>query len=64
MQIDFKLRGAYMKQMTPFDYSSLSSDDAREFRAAAERIKICLKRTAEDIVEIGNELLAVMVRAC
>lgn len=46
------------KQQT-FNYFALDSDVAIEARAAAERIKIRLRRTAEDIVEIGKELVEI-----
>ena len=41
---------------TGFDYGALSSETALTARAAAERIKLRLKRTVEDIIEIGREL--------
>lgn len=43
-------------QQTSFDYSALNPVVAVEARSAAERIKIRMKRTAEDIVEIGRDL--------
>ena len=46
------------KQQT-FNYFALDADVAIEARAAAERIKIRLRRTAEDIVEIGKELVEI-----
>lgn len=42
-----------------FDYAMLPVDAALNARAAAERIKLRLKRTVEDIIEIGRELTAV-----
>lgn len=42
-----------------FDYAALPVDAALNARAAAERIKLRLKRTVEDIIEIGRELTAV-----
>lgn len=42
-----------------FDYAALPVDAALTARAAAERIKLRLKRTVEDIIEIGRELTAV-----
>ncbi len=42
-----------------FDYAVLPIDAALTARAAAERIKLRLKRTVEDIIEIGRELTAV-----
>ncbi len=44
---------------TGFDYAALPVDAALNARAAAERIKLRLKRTVEDIIEIGRELTAV-----
>ena len=43
-------------QRSLFDYSALAPDVAREAMATAERIKLRLRRTAEDLVEIGREL--------
>ncbi len=48
--------------MIPFDYAGLPSEHAGEVRAAAERIKIRMKRTAEDIIEIGRDLITVKER--
>lgn len=42
-----------------FDYAALPVDAAITARAAAERIKLRLKRTVEDVIEIGRELTAV-----
>lgn len=42
-----------------FDYAALPADIALETRAAAERVKLRLKRSVEDIIEIGRELTAV-----
>lgn len=42
-----------------FDYAALPVDAALNARDAAERIKLRLKRTLEDIIEIGRELTAV-----
>ena len=42
-----------------FDYAALPSEMAFETRAAAERIKLRLKKTVEDIIEIGRELTTV-----
>lgn len=44
---------------TTFDYESLPATTAIMARTAAERIKLRLKRTVEDIIEIGRELTAV-----
>lgn len=49
-------------QATLFDYATLPSGEAVEIRAAAERIKVRLKRTAEDIIEIGRDLIAVKAK--
>ncbi|MBK9952918.1 MAG: hypothetical protein IPP10_15830 [Candidatus Competibacteraceae bacterium] len=38
-----------------FDYAALPSEMAFETRAAAERIKLRLKKTVEDIIEIGQD---------
>lgn len=40
-----------------FDYGAMPINDMLDLRASAERIKIRLKRTAEDIIEIGKELI-------
>lgn len=42
-----------------FDYAALPAATAMTARAAAERIKLRLKRTVEDIIEIGRELTEV-----
>ena len=44
-------------ELTLFDYASLPINDAMELNAIKERIKIRLKRTAEDIIEIGKDLI-------
>lgn len=44
---------------TGFDYGALPVELAVKSRAAAERIKLRLKRTVEDIIEIGRELTAI-----
>ena len=41
---------------TGFDYGTMPVELAVKSRAAAERIKLRLKRTVEDIIEIGREL--------
>ena len=46
-----------MNELTLFDYASLPINDAMELKASAERIKIRLKRGAEDIIENGRDLL-------
>lgn len=45
-----------------FSYAALSRGDEAEVREAAERIKLRLRRTAEDIIEIGRDLIAVKER--
>ena len=42
-----------------FDYTPLDAQVAERLQSAAERIRGKLKRTLEDIIEIGNDLLAV-----
>ncbi|MEQ3625974.1 MAG: DUF3102 domain-containing protein [Celeribacter sp.] len=44
-----------MSEVTLFDYGQIS-EQANEVRAAAERIRLRMKRTAEDILSIGAEL--------
>lgn len=44
---------------TGFDYSALPYDVALKAQLAANSIKLRLKRTVEDIIEIGRELTAV-----
>ncbi len=46
-----------MNELTLFDYAALPVNDAMELSAIKERIKIRLKRTAEDIIEIGLDLI-------
>jgi uncharacterized protein YoxC len=46
-----------MNELTLFDYASLPINDAMELNAIKERIKVRLKRTAEDIIEIGKDLI-------
>lgn len=46
-----------MSELTLFDYGILPINDAMELNAIKERIKIRLKRTAEDIIEIGKDLI-------
>lgn len=45
-----------------FDYSALSLSFQVELRASKERIKMRLRRTVEDIIEIGRELHSVKDR--
>jgi hypothetical protein len=42
-----------------FDYSPLDPQTARQVRDSAERIREKIKKTVEDIIEVGNDLLAV-----
>ena len=44
---------------TSFDYTTVSTEQALALRMAAERVRLRLKRTAEDIIAIGHELIAV-----
>ncbi len=44
-------------ELTLFDYGTLPVNDAMALSAIKERIKIRLKRTAEDIIEIGLDLI-------
>lgn len=46
----------HMVTQAPFDYETLASETAQALRLSAERIRLRLKRTAEDIVAIGQEL--------
>ncbi|WLT39531.1 DUF3102 domain-containing protein [Synechocystis sp. B12] len=48
-----------MSQLQLFDYSTLSPDLQVEVKTATERIKLRMKRTAEDIIEIGKDLIAI-----
>ena len=41
-----------------FDYSAIDSAKAHNARASAERIRRRMRRSAEDIIEIGRDLLA------
>lgn len=45
-----------------FSYDALETSVAIEVRASAERIQLRLRRTAEDIVEIGRDLLGVKAK--
>ncbi len=47
---------------TTFDYSVLPDQTAMELRMSAERVRMRLKRSAEDIIAIGQELTAAKVR--
>lgn len=51
-----------MGDLTLFDYAGLPPEAVTEVRAAAERIRVRMKRTAEDIIAIGLDLAAVKER--
>lgn len=51
-----------MSELSLFDYAGISTEAATEARAAAERIRVRMKRTAEDIIAIGLDLVAVKER--
>ncbi len=51
-----------MTALTTFDQSQLPEDVQALLHGAAERIRVRLKRTAEDIIEIGHDLLLVKDR--
>lgn len=42
-----------------FDYAVIDEDGRDDVRAAAERIKVRMSRTVEDIIDIGRDLIAV-----
>jgi len=48
-----------MSQIELFDYSTLAPDLQVEVKTATERIKLRMKRTAEDIIEIGKDLISI-----
>ncbi len=48
-----------MSDLSLFDYAGIPSEAVTEVRAAAERIRVRMKRTAEDIIAIGLDLIAV-----
>lgn len=45
--------------MKNFQYENIPSDTAFSIKAATERIRLRMKRTAEDIIEIGRDLIEV-----
>jgi hypothetical protein len=45
--------------LMPFDYGVVSSKIAMKLQAQADRIKLRIRKTTEDIIEIGRDLLAV-----
>lgn len=51
-----------MSQIELFNYDDLTPDVQTEIKLASERIKMRMKRTAEDIIEIGKDLIAVKAR--
>ncbi|WP_116654437.1 DUF3102 domain-containing protein [Pelagibacterium sediminicola] len=51
-----------MTEITLFDYANMPVETATEVRAAAERIRVRMKRTAEDIIAIGLDLIEVKSR--
>lgn len=48
-----------MSQIELFNYDQLSPDLQVTVKLATERIKMRMKRTAEDIIEIGKDLIAI-----
>lgn len=51
-----------MPDIVAFSYAAVPDADRDDVRAAAERIRIRMKRTAQDIVEIGQDLIAVKAK--
>lgn len=49
-------------QQVTFDYTSVAPETALDLRMAAERIRMRLKRSAEDIIAIGQDLHAAKAR--
>lgn len=47
------------QQLTPFNYEEIESSLVSDLKAVAERIRLRLKKTAEDIIEIGKDLIQV-----
>lgn len=47
---------------TLFDYSSVAPEERDVVRAAAERVRVRISRTAADIIEIGRDLIDVKAR--
>jgi hypothetical protein len=52
-------KGELVPVVEGFDYSPLEAPVAQKLRTTAERIRDRVKKTLEDIIEIGNDLLAV-----
>ena len=48
-----------MSAVTPFDYAGVPAEKVQDVRDASARIKIRMSRTAQDIIEIGRDLIAV-----
>lgn len=48
-----------MSDLALFDYSSVPAESAGVVRDAASRIKVRMSRTAQDIIEIGRDLIEV-----
>ncbi len=53
---------AVVLEATAFDYSLLDQQARDEVRAAAQRIRLRMSRTCQDIIEIGRDLIAVKDR--
>lgn len=51
-----------MSDLALFDYAGIPTEAVTEVRAAAERIRVRMKRTAEDIIAIGIDLVTVKER--
>lgn len=51
-----------MNDVTKFEYAEMPTADQVAVRAAAERIRVRMKRTVEDIIAIGSDLLTVKAR--
>lgn len=52
-------KGELVPVVQGFDYSPLEAPVAQKLRSTAERIRERVKKTLEDIIEIGNDLLGV-----
>ena len=48
-----------MNKLTHFNYGGLSPETVGTVQAATERIRVRMKRTAEDIIDIGHDLIQV-----
>ena len=44
------------QQSTPFDYTTVPAEVAHQLQMSAERVRMRMERTVEDIIEIGREL--------